>query len=119
MNEIRDAKFFGARIGDTCYLDNIDYKIIAVEYYESEHYKSFFNVILKNKNNPSFIVGNGEDITFEPPKKKVRKEIDCFVYESTTYKEYEKYSVYWNKETLCPEYRDDLIPAKLTFETWE
>ena len=118
MNEIRDAKYFGARIGEKCWIAEKPFAITAVRYITNQDF-----IVTVFDGDPSIQadidIKNGEVITFEPPKKKVQKEIDCFVYESTMYQEYEKYSVYWNREARCPEYRDKLIPAKLTFETWE
>lgn len=112
MSEIRDAKYFGAKIGDKCWLDGNPFEIFRVS-----KYYNWFTVDI-GFGIQELTIKNGEGITFEPPKKKVKKEIDCFLVENKS-PDSEKYSIFWSKEQFYPGYRDELIPAKLSFEIME
>lgn len=80
MNEeTKDAKYFGARIGEKCWYNDSPFTIITVGIT-----KDYFSVHIGVEHELGGLhvkesVKNGEGITFEAPKKKVTKTVDCWV----------------------------------------
>lgn len=68
MNDIRDAKYFGARIGDKCWFKDREFKIYGVT-----NFMESLEVLIRSADQDCRYIENGEGITFEPPKKTIKK----------------------------------------------
>lgn len=113
--QVKDAKYFGVRIGDRCWYDNNIYEILAVQIvYKRDN--EFSVVIINICNKSHLLIDNGKGITFDPPKKKVKKEMNVWVEPAIS-------NPNFCEEGFCRVFGnklyDNCIEAKLTFEIEE
>lgn len=76
-SEIRDAKYFGARVGKKCWIGVVSYVVVGVEYYQDSER---FHVNLR-RDGDTHTVNFGKGISFEPfepPDKTTTVEVEGF-----------------------------------------